>query len=767
MLAILLLYFFSSLVVFVLPRWAKNFKGILLSLVQFGAFALLLYQFSYIQQFGSYTTTYKWIQELGLTLSFTFDGLSILFGLLITGIGGLVFLYAHAYMSHYEGTDKFFFYLTVFSASMLGLVFSSNMVLLFVFWELTSILSFLLISFFHEKDTARKAAFQSLFITGAGGLSLLADIVLIGSITGSYEISQWIDKANLVRESNLYLPALLLILLGVFTKSAQFPFHFWLPGAMQAPTPVSSYLHSATMVKAGVFLLARLNPVLGGTVEWTHIIPLIGVITMLVGSYFAIAQTDLKAILAYTTISALGVLVLLFGIDTKESFKAALVFLYVHAFYKASLFMLAGYIDKKSGTRDINLLSGLAKPMPITFIVSFFALLSMAGLPPMLGFIGKELIYEAKVQSPGIASLVLILGVLSNVLMVAVSAFIIFRIFIGKKVQSPKPLVEKGVLYLVGPVVLVTLSLILGVNPEILGNLIESALGVVHNEQTMVKLSLWHGFNEVFFLSLFTVLSGVFLWGVIRFNPQFLNGWRGVNNKLFVFRFTDVFTSGVENFIVFSKVVTQRLQHGYHRYYLLTTLLFFTALLGYQLFLTWGWEIQTDFSFDPILILGLVIVMVLSVLFTITTRSRIIAIIAMGVVGYGISLIYMYYSAIDLAITQVLVETLTVVMFVLILQRLPKFARLSTRKTKVRDLAVSIAFGSVMSLVALMAINVNLQRPISEYFMQNSYLKAHGENVVNVILVDFRALDTLGEVTVLAVAALGVFALLNLKSKKL
>lgn len=767
MLSILLLYFFSAIAVFILPKWAKKYKGIILSFVQFGAFALLLHQFSIIQQFGSYVTEYEWIAGLGLSLSFTFDGLSILFGLLITGIGGLVFLYAHAYMSHYEGTDKFFFYLTIFSAAMLGLVFSSNMVLLFVFWELTSILSFLLISFFHEKEAARKAAFQSLFITGMGGLSLLAGIVLIGSITGSYELNQWIEKADLVRQSNLYLPSLLLILLGIFTKSAQFPFHFWLPGAMQAPTPVSSYLHSATMVKAGVFLLARLNPVLGGTFEWTHIIPLIGVITMLVGSYFAITQTDIKAILAYTTISALGVLVLLFGIDTKESFKAALVFLYVHAFYKASLFMLAGFIDKKSGTRDIGLLSGLAKPMPVTFIVSFFALLSMAGLPPMLGFIGKELIYEAKVQSPGIASLVLILGVLSNILMVAVSAYLIFKVFVGKKVQSPKVPDEKGVLYLAGPAVLVSLSLILGINPEILGNIIESALSVVRNEPTIIKLSLWHGFNKVFFLSLFTVISGVLLWSVIRFNQHFLDGWRRLNSKLFFFRFTDLFTSGIENFIVFTKAGTQRLQHGYHRYYLLTTFLFFTALLAYQLYDTWGWEIQTDFSFQPILILGLVLVMVLSVIFTITTRSRIIAIIAMGVVGYGISLIYMYYSAIDLAITQILVETLTVVMFVLILQRLPKFARLSSLRAKGRDLAVSIAFGAVMSLVALMAINVNLQRPISEFFMQNSYLKAHGENVVNVILVDFRALDTLGEVTVLAIAALGVFALLNLKSKKL
>ena len=766
MIGILVLYLLMSFGLFLLPKRFKKYIGVGLSFIQFLVFAFLAVQYLSVFNSGPYSTIYPWIPGLGLNIEFTFDGLSLLFGLLITGIGGLIFLYAHAYMDHYEGTGKFYFYLNIFSASMLALVFSTNMVQLFICWELTSVLSFLLISFFHEKAEARKAAFQSLFITALGGLSLLAGFVLIGSITGNYTLSDWITGADSVKESNLYLPALLLILLGIFTKSAQFPFHFWLPGAMQAPTPVSAYLHSATMVKAGIFLLARLNPVLGGTTEWTHIIPLIGALTMLAGSYLAFTQTDLKSILAYTTISSLGVLVLLFGIDTIESFKAALVFLYVHAFYKASLFMLAGYIDKKTGTRDITKLGGLAKAMPATFIIAFFALLSMAGLPPMLGFIGKELIYEAKIQSPGIASLILILGVISNILMVTVSFFLITRIFFGKQGITPEKPGRKGIAYLAGPGILVTLSLILGLYPGLLRKVMESALSVMQNQPAVFKLSIWHGFNKVFFLSLFTVVSGIAFWSIIRFNNSFLIVWQKINNKLFFFRFAHVFTNAIDKFIVFSKVGTQRIQHGYHRYYLLSTVFFLTVLMAVQLYLTRGWEIATTFSFDPFLISGMILIIILSAIITITTSSRIVAIIAMGVSGYGISLIFMFYSAIDLAITQILVETLTVVMFVLILQRLPKFSRLSSMKTKIRDLLLSIGFGAVMTIVALMAISVNLQRPVSEFFIGNSYHKAYGENVVNVILVDFRALDTLGEVTVLTIAALGVFALLNIKIRK-
>ncbi len=760
---ILLIYFLFSLGIFVIPVKVFKYKAIVLALVQVGAFIYFASKIPIITDGETINSILNWIPELGLNLSFILNGLSLAFALLITGIGALVFIYAHAYMKSYANTDRFFFFLFLFSGAMLGLVLSENLIQLFIFWELTSFLSFLLIAFFHEKEPARKAAFQSLFITGFGGLILLTGIILIGSVAQSYSLTEWILKADEIRSSAFYVPGLILILIGAFTKSAQFPFHFWLPGAMQAPTPVSSYLHSATMVKAGFFLLASLNPVLSGTIEWTYIIPLFGVITMLVGAYFAITQTDIKAILAYTTITALGILILLIGVDTKLSIKAAILFLFIHAFYKATLFMVAGLIDKKTGTRDLSKLGGLAHYMPITFIVALLALFSMAGFPPMLGFLGKELVYEAKVQSPGIASLILIFGVAANVLMIAVSLFFLKKVFLGKKNNYSKNPNEKG-LFIVGPALLATLSLFFGLFPNILGNsIIEPAIQSIFLETYHVKLKLWHGFNKVFFLSLFTVASGILLFYLIDKYPKLLENWRKLNNKIFTIKLADVFSNGLDNFIEFSKRNTRVIQHGYHRYYLLTIIVVTALLLWFQVFVTRGWELPTKLSFNPFYISGLIGIIMISTIFSAINKSRIATIIAMGVAGYGISLIFLYYSAIDLAITQIIVETLTVVMFVIVLQKLPRFAKLSSKVTKIRDLAIALVFGSVMTILALKAVQVEFNHTISDFFVENSYLKAYGKNVVNVILVDFRALDTLGEITVLTIAALGVFVLLKKK----
>lgn len=761
---ILLIYLAFAFLMFVLPKKLNASKPLILAGIQTLVFGYFFSKTAEIANGNTIHTFIEWIPEIGLNLEFSLNGLSMAFALLITGIGALVFLYSAAYMKSYEGTDKFYFYLFLFSGAMLGLVLSGNLVQLFIFWELTSFLSYLLISFFHEKETARKAAFQSLFITALGGLILLSGIILLGSVVGSYSISDWIAHSSEIKASPLYLPGLLCILVGAFTKSAQFPFHFWLPGAMQAPTPVSSYLHSATMVKAGVFLLLTLSPALGGTTEWTYIIPLFGAITMLTGAYFSITQTDLKAILAYTTISALGILILLIGIDTDLSIKAALLFLFVHAFYKATLFMIAGLIDKKTGTRELTLLGGLKKTMPITFVLTTLALLSMAGLPPMLGFLGKELIYEAKVQSPGIASLVLIMGVSANVFMVAVSLYFMAKVFLGNTVKSPKPASEKGLLFLIGPAILAVLSLAFGLFPDMLGTrIIEPALHSIRTNANDVHLHIWHGFNKVFMLSLLTVTLGFSLFFILIKYNAILDKWRSLNNKIFTIQLTNVFFGVIDRFLKLSKQNTKLIQHGYHRFYLLGVIVFTTLLLWYQMFVTKGWKMEADFSFHPFYFSGLVAILIAASIYSMFTKSRIALILSMGVIGYGISLIFLYYSAIDLAITQILVETLTVVMFVLILQRLPHFAQLSSKLTKARDLIIALSFGGVMTLMALKAIHVNFNRPISDFFMENSYLKAHGENVVNVILVDFRALDTLGEVTVLTIAAIGVYVLFKTK----
>ena len=768
MLIILLIYFLLPLLVIKLPKFLEDFRPLLFSGVSLGAFIYFFFRLHEVTGAGPLLLDIQWIPELDLNIALRLDSLSLIFGLLITGIGSLIFMFSRSYMKHYSGRGRFSIFLFLFSGAMLGLVFSGNMILLFIFWELTTVLSFLLISFFHEKVEARKAAFQSLFLTGFGGLSLLAGIILLGTVVDSYSISDWILQADQIRESPKYLPGLILILLGAFTKSAQFPFHFWLPGAMQAPGPVSAYLHSATMVKAGFYLLARLNPVLGGTTEWIYIVSLAGIITMLLGSYLSITQKDIKAILAYTTINALGVLVLLMGIDTRLSIKAALLFLFVHAFYKAALFMVAGMIEKKTGTRDISLLGGLRKQMPLTFLVTLLLVLSMAGLPPMLGFLGKELIYEAKLQLPGISGIVLVLGVISNIFMVAVSLLFVSRIFFGSAGQTPKPANEKGFLLIIGPALLALASLFLGLFPHLLGStLIESALAYIYEQDVEVKLKLWHGFNDVFFLSLFTILVGVSLFILIYRRKGLLDHWARINERILYINPSDIFQNMIDGFVNFSDKKTRLLQHGYHRLYILTIFVFAAIAIWFQVIYTWGWKPDTSLSLQPLYISGLVLVIIVATVFSVLSRSRIATIVALGVIGYGISLIYLYFSAVDLAITQVLVETLIVVMFVMVLQRLPKFARLSSRWTKLRDLAVALTFGSVMTVVDIKAIHLNFNHPISDYFLEKSYLEAFGKNVVNVILVDFRALDTMGEVIVLSIAAMGVAMLFNLRRRKI
>ena len=767
MLTILIVYISIAILTVRMPLKSRFLKPYIFAALHLVVFLWLLMQLTSVSRLDPLYESLQWIPEIGINLDFQLDGLSLIFGLLVSGIGTFIFLFAADYMKKYEARDRFHSFLFLFSVAMLGLVFAENLILMFIFWELTTVLSFMLISFFHEKSTSRKAAFQSLFLTGFGGLSLLGGIILLGSIVDNYSIQVWIERGAEIRNSRLYLPGLIMILLGAFTKSAQFPFHFWLPGAMQAPGPVSAFLHSATMVKAGFYLLARINPALGGTEEWVYIVSLVGVTTMLIGSYRAITQRDIKGILAFTTINALGVLVLLIGIDTSLSVKAALLFLVVHAFYKAALFMIAGLIEKKTGTRDITLLGGLRKQMPITFLLTILLGLSMAGLPPMLGFLGKELIYEAKLQLPGLAIIVLVLGVVSNILMVTVSTLFVYRIFAGRPGDMPYSADEKSPLLLAGPVILALASLFFGLFPATLGKtLIESSLVSVLIEYIPVELKIWHGFNDVFFLSLFTILAGASFSMLLIRRHNIIPAWSRFNERVFVLDASNIFENMISSFVNFSQRKTSFLQHGYHRLYILTIFLFASIVILFQIIYTWGWQYEASFSLQPFYITALIVLMIAATIYSTVSSSRIATIVALGVIGYGLSLVYLYYSAVDLAITQILVETLIVVMFVIVLQRLPKFARLSTRRTKIRDLLAALMFGSVMTVVAVKATQVEFNDSISSYFLEKSYLEAFGNNVVNVILVDFRALDTMGEVIVLSIAAIGVSMLFTVKKRR-
>lgn len=756
--------FFLAFLAPVIQKRFSNAVGWILAIPSTISFFYYLYLSIDIGYGVAIYESVNWVPSLGINLSFYLDGLSLLFLLLITAIGSLVLVYSGYYMKSYALNDRFYMYLIFFMAAMMGLVLSGNLISMFVFWELTSVSSFMLIGFFHEKTASRSAALQALLITVLGGLALLAGIVLINQLTGTYEIIDLLTQKEVLQSNPLYFTILILVFAGAFTKSAQFPFHFWLPNAMAGPSPVSAFLHSATMVKAGIYLLLRMAPMLGGTIEWKTGLTLFGVTTMFIGAYFALSQTDLKKILAYTTISALGTLVLLIGIDTKESIKAAIIFLVVHSLYKGSLFMLAGSIDKKTGTRDLNQLGGLRKSMPFTTIAALAALFSMAGLPPFIGFIGKELIYEAKVAVPGTANFLLYMGMLSNVFMVAISGIFAWKVFFGKPGNTPLEPKETPFRLWLGPGVLALLSIVLAVFPSFFAdNLVSPAISAVRATDINVKIKLWHGFNLVLLLSIITIGFGVLIF---VFRNQVIPFLRKINGRMVRFSFSAEFTKLIEGFLFITKKKTNFIQGGIQRFYLMVIFLVTSAFVWFQLFYTKFWDIPFDFGPVPLYVLGIVIIMIAATILTVLTKSRLTAIISMGVVGWGIALIFALYGAVDLAITQIMVETLVVVLFVMVIYHLPVFRNFSSKASRIRDGIIAIIFGGFMTGLTIKADYLDLYPNISRYFNENSLTIGKGRNIVNVILVDFRALDTMGEIMVLTIAAVGVFSLMRLKIKK-
>jgi multicomponent Na+:H+ antiporter subunit A len=495
-------------------KLAGKWTGWLLALLPAGiAFYLAFRYFGPITAGETIVVSYAWVPSLDVSLSFYLDGLALTFALLISGIGALVLIYAGYYLVKYPQINHFYLYILLFMAAMLGVVLASNLITLFLFWELTSLSSYLLIGFHYNKEASRAAALQALLVTGGGGLALLAGFILLGLAGGSFELTALLDQGEALRGHGLYGPALALILLGAFTKSAQFPFHFWLPGAMEAPTPVSAYLHSATMVKAGVYLLARLSPILAGTAAWTTTVTAVGAITMLVGAIIALQHSDLKRILAYSTVSALGTLVMLLGIGGKVAVEAAMIFLVVHSLYKGTLFLAAGILDHQTGTRDVNVLGGLGRAMPITAVAVLLASLSMSGLPPALGFLSKELLYEATLALGAYAAPLTGAALLANGVMVAVAAGLFLKPFTGPRGATPRqPGGEAAVALWLGPALLGGLGLLLGVLvgfwPYQMSALLAAPqVTAVLGEATSVKLALWHGFTPMLALSGATLLA--------------------------------------------------------------------------------------------------------------------------------------------------------------------------------------------------------------------------------------------------------------------
>ncbi len=742
-------------------RALRNYAGWVLALVPLGITIYLASLINDVSDGEPIRTSHDWVPSLNLSFSFSVDGLSLLFAMLISGIGTLVVIYAGSYLAGHHQLGRFYCFLLMFMGSMLGIVLADNVLTLFVFWELTSITSFLLIGFNHREKRSRASAAQAFIVTVLGGQAMLGGLLLLGHITGTYQISEIVTQSAFIQDHSLYLAVLFLLLAGAFAKSAQVPLHFWLPNAMEAPTPVSAYLHSATMVKAGVYLLARLQPALGGTDIWQWVVGGIGAATMITGAVLAFPQSDLKRMLAYSTISALGTLVMLLGIGTEYAIVAAMVFLLVHSLYKAALFLVAGIIDHETGTRDIALLGGLRAAMPITAIIALLAAVSMAGLPPMYGFIGKELIYESFVHDPGFTLLlVAVVAVVANVFQLVIAGMTGIGPFIGERKSTPKRPHEAPVTLWLAPAIPAVLGIVLGLIPGFFaGRLIQPASEAVAGFPIEVHLSLWHGLNPALAMSFVTVAIGVGIYlqrnRIQPFAVQiYQRGWYGSERA---------YTSAMSGLTWFARRFSHLLQHGYLRYYLLTIIGTAMILAGYPLLGHGDLVGGLDFSGVRFYEYVLALMIVSAAFMAARSNSRLGAVAALGAVGYGTSVVYIFNGAPDLAMTQVLVETLMAILLVLVFYRLPRYVKRSRPVNQVRDAIVAISVGAMMTTLVLITINHTTEKPLTNFFEQESASGAHSRNIVNAILVDFRALDTMGEITVLAIAAVGVYALMRLR----
>ncbi|RZT93644.1 monovalent cation/H+ antiporter subunit A [Rivibacter subsaxonicus] len=703
-----------------------------------------------------------WVPELGLSFGLRLDGLALLFGLLITGIGALVVLYGQYYLGPDDPRGKFYALLMLFMAAMLGVVLADNLLLLVVFWELTSISSFLLVGYWGHKAEARAGARMALAVTGGGGLALLAGVVLLGQIGGSYELSELLGRGDVVRAHPLYPAALCLILLGCFTKSAQWPFHFWLPEAMAAPTPASAYLHSATMVKAGVFLIARLYPVLGGSLLFEVIVAGTGLLTLAFAAYIAVYRHDLKGLLAYSTISHLGLIVFLLGLDSPLSAVAAVFHVINHATFKASLFMTAGIIDHETGTRDMRQLSGLLRYMPWTATLAMVAAASMAGVPLFNGFLSKEMFFAEALAAvhAGWGWIVPVVATFAGACSVAYSARFVHDVFFnGELGDLPRPHPHEPPLFMKLPVaLLVGLCILVGVLPALtVGPLVQVAADAVLGAPApRVRLALWHGFNLPLVMSLIATVSGLALyWALQRRFDLHLHHPRGLTGRL-------LFTHAVDHLFGLAGRVTARLENGSLQRYAALMLAAALVVGGWPLL---GADLGTGArALTPVTPLALALWLLLLACGAALLRwhrQRFTAVVLVGVIGLVAALAFASLSAPDLALTQLAVEVISAVLLMLGLALLPTVApRESSALRRTRDALLALAGGGAIGWLAWLVMTRE-HDSISWFFLQNALPQGGGNNVVNVILVDFRGFDTFGEITVLAIAGIGALAMLD------
>lgn len=761
---------------------------------------LFIYFLSYLPVTSNGETvmqSFAWVPSLGINLDFYVDGLSLLFVLLITGIGALVVLYSIYYLSdRKEKLNNFYVYLLLFMGAMLGVVLSDNLIVLYVFWEITSVSSALLIGYWFHREKSVYGAQKSMFITVAGGLSMLGAISLIYVMTGTFSIREVIANVDLVTTSSLFIPAMLLLLLGAFTKSAQFPFHIWLPDAMEAPTPVSAYLHSATMVKAGIYLVARMTPIFGGGAVWFWIITLAGLITLIWGSVQAVRQKDLKSILAFSTVSQLGMIMSLLGAGSAAYYfndgdnllyttatLAAIFHLMNHATFKGSLFMAAGIVDHQTGTRDIRKLGGLMTFMPITATISLIGLAAMAGIPPLNGFLSKELFFTGMVHASqyGIFNLetwgllLPIIAWVASIFTFLYSVIFFFKTFRGKfqpeKLRVAK-VHEAPIGMLISPIVLALLVVVFGLFPNLLAySIIEPAMqailpGILSiGEQFEVVISHWHGFSIELWMTIGVFVLGILLYRTMKKWSQ--SGFYQTEGDIFNY----LYDQGYDGLIEGSQIITRAQITGRLRDYFRFMCVFIVLLIFYTMFKYDAFMLGTD-NLSPIdpymwLVLLAFVAAIVAIPFI---NNRMTAVIVAGAAGYLVALMFVIFRAPDLALTQLLIETVSVILFMLVFVHLPKLKKENTkRSTKMFNLIVSMSVGVMITLVSISAFAFGSETGFSsirEYFIENSKELAGGYNIVNVILVDFRGLDTMLEILVLAIAALGVISFIKLRLKE-
>jgi multicomponent K+:H+ antiporter subunit A len=774
LLAILLFPFGASMLAPLTRTKSRNVESYLAGTITLIVFALVIAAYPQVAAEGVVQYKATWVPEFGLEFNLRMDGLAWLLAALISGIGFLVVLYARYYMSPADPLHRFFSFLLAFQGAMLGIVLSGNLIQLVFFWELTSLFSFLLISYWHQSAQARDAGRMALLITSTGGLCLFAGVLVLGHIVGSYDLDRVLASGPVIRAHPLYIPALILVLLGAFTKSAQFPFHFWLPHAMAAPTPVSAYLHSATMVKAGVYLLVRLWPALGGTNEWLWFVSSVGLITFILGAFLALFQQDLKGLLAYSTISHLGLITLLIGLDRPLGLIAAIFHIMNHATFKASLFMAAGIIDHESGTRDLRRLSGLRRYMPITATLAMVAAAAMAGVPLLNGFLSKEMFFAETIEihdNSMVDQALPYIVTAASMLTVAYSLRFIREVFFGPApTKLPRMPHEPPFLMRFPAGLLVLACLIVGVAPSsTVGPMLEIAVrSVVGPSIPEYSLAIWHGFTPELLMSAVAICGGTALYFTLRSyllaceGPPLLRHIKGqrIFERLLVMLSWRL-ARWLEN-----ALGTRRLQSQ------LQVLVCVALLAGlaplYARGLEGGGAVPA--AFDP----AFALVWAMGIACTLGAAyqakfHRFAALILLGAAGLVTSISFVWLSAPDLALTQLVVEAVTTVLLLLGLRWLPKRIERSdaadpsqgVRWYRARDFAIAVASGSGLAALAYAVMSRPQVESIASYFVENAYIGGGGTNIVNVILVDFRAFDTLGEITVLGIVALTVYALLR------